>query len=104
MKWWGWGDPERRIELSPAATSAVREELGVATDDGREPVAIDDVALPEARPIPDAVLAAGGEVLDGDHNRIRYAAGRAIPTSSDFAPATSRTLPTRFCGRPTPPV
>ncbi len=79
MKWWGWGDPERRIELPATAVSALREELGVGPDDGNEPVAIDEVALPEARPLPDAVLAAGGEALDGGDDRIRHAAGRSYP-------------------------
>jgi alkyldihydroxyacetonephosphate synthase len=79
MKWWGWGDPERRVELAPTAISAVREELGVGPDDGSEPVAIDEVSLPEARPLPDAVRAAAGEVLDGSDDRIRHAAGRSYP-------------------------
>ena len=30
MKWWGWGDPDRRLDLPPAAVAALREELGVA--------------------------------------------------------------------------
>jgi alkyldihydroxyacetonephosphate synthase len=79
MKWWGWGDPEHRVELSASAVSAVREELGVGPGDVSEPVGIDQVSLPEARPIPDAVRAAAGEVLDGSDDRIRHAAGRSYP-------------------------
>src|SRR5512132_3351153 len=79
MKWWGWGDPERRVELAPTAVSAVREELGVGPGDGSEPVAIAEVSLPEARPVPDAVRAAAGEVLDASDDRIRHAAGRSYP-------------------------
>ncbi|HSD25040.1 MAG TPA: FAD-binding oxidoreductase, partial [Solirubrobacterales bacterium] len=79
MKWWGWGDPERRLELPATAVSAVRDELGVGPDDGSEPVAIDQVSLPEARPIPDAVQAAAGEVLEAPDDRIRHAAGRSYP-------------------------
>jgi alkyldihydroxyacetonephosphate synthase len=79
MKWWGWGDPERRVELPATAVSAVRAELGVGANDGSEPVAIDEVSLPEARPIPDAVRAAAGEVLDDPDDRIRHAAGRSYP-------------------------
>ena len=79
MKWWGWGDPERRVELPETAVAAVRAELGVGTDDGREPVSIDQVSLPEARPIPDAVRAAAGEIIDRPDERIRHAAGRSYP-------------------------
>jgi alkyldihydroxyacetonephosphate synthase len=79
MKWWGWGDPERRVELPETAVAAVREELGVGPDDGSEPVSIDQVSLPEARPLPDAVRAAGGEVMDDPDDRVRHAAGRSYP-------------------------
>ncbi len=79
MKWWGWGDPERRVELSETAVAAVRDELGVAPDDAAEPVSIDQVSLPEARPLPDSVRAAAGEVLDRPDDRIRHAAGRSYP-------------------------
>jgi alkyldihydroxyacetonephosphate synthase len=79
MKWWGWGDPERRVELPATAVAAVREELGLEPGAGSEPVSIDKVSLPEARPIPDAVRAAAGEVLDGSDDRIRHATGRSYP-------------------------
>jgi alkyldihydroxyacetonephosphate synthase len=79
MKWWGWGDPEHRLELSDGTVAAVRDELGVGADDGSEPVSIDQVSMPDARPIPDAVRAAAGEVLDGSDDRIRRAAGRSYP-------------------------
>ncbi len=79
MKWWGWGDPERRVELPATAVASVREELGIDPADGSEPVSIDQVTLPEPRPIPDAVRAAAGEVLDGSDERIRHATGRSYP-------------------------
>lgn len=79
MKWWGWGDPERRLELPATAVAAVREELGIDPADGSEPVSIDQVTLPEPRPIPDALRAAAGEVLDGSDDRIRHATGRSYP-------------------------
>src|SRR3954451_20971031 len=79
MKWWGWGDPERRLELAPAAVAAVREELGVSLDDGSEPVAIEQVALPDPRPIPNAVRTVAKEVLESPDERIRHAAGRSYP-------------------------
>jgi alkyldihydroxyacetonephosphate synthase len=79
MKWWGWGDPERRIELPATAVAAVREELGVGPDEGSEPVSIEQVSLPEPRTIPEAVRAAAGEVLDSADDRIRHATGRSYP-------------------------
>src|SRR3954453_19897119 len=79
MKWWGWGDPERRLELPATAVAAVRDELGLGPDDQAEPVALDQVSLPEQRPVPDAVGAAAGEVLDSRDDRIRHAAGRSYP-------------------------
>src|SRR3954447_12899204 len=79
MKWWGWGDPDRRLDLPPRAVGALREELGVKAEDAVEPVSLDQVALPEARPIPDAVRIAAGDVLDGMEDRLRHSAGRSYP-------------------------
>jgi alkyldihydroxyacetonephosphate synthase len=79
MKWWGWGDPERRLELPSAAVAAVRDELSVGPDDEAEPVSLDQVSLPEPRPVPEAVRAAAGDVLDGPDDRVRHAAGRSYP-------------------------
>src|SRR6476659_5941132 len=79
MKWWGWGDPDRRVELPATAVAAVRDELVIEPGEGSEPVSIDQVKLPEARPIPDSVRAAADEVLDGPDDRIRHAAGRSYP-------------------------
>jgi alkyldihydroxyacetonephosphate synthase len=79
MKWWGWGDPDRRLDLPPAAVDALREELGVKAEDAVEPVSLDQVSLPEPRPVPDAVRSAAGEVLDGPEDRLRRAAGRSYP-------------------------
>jgi alkyldihydroxyacetonephosphate synthase len=79
MKWWGWGDPDRRLELPATAVAAVRDELGVAPGDESEPVALDRVSLPEPRPVPDTVRSVAGEVLDGPDDRIRHAAGRGYP-------------------------
>lgn len=79
MKWWGWGDPDRRMELPATAIAAVRAELGVASGDASEPVSLDQVSLPEPRPVPDNVRSVAGEVLDGPDDRIRHAAGRGYP-------------------------
>jgi alkyldihydroxyacetonephosphate synthase len=78
MKWWGWGDPGKRVELGPGARAMLRDELGAG-----EPSAVADldaVAVPEARPLPDAVVrAAGGSVLSGHEDRVRHAAGKSYP-------------------------
>ena len=79
MKWWGWGDPERRLELPPQDVAALRERLGVEPGDATEPVALESVSLPEARAIPEAVRVAAGEVLDGVEDRLRRATGRSYP-------------------------
>jgi alkyldihydroxyacetonephosphate synthase len=79
MKWWGWGDPERRLDLPDTAVAALREELGVEPSDAVEPIPLSDVSLPDARPLPRAVPAAAGEVLDGPEDRLRRAAGRSYP-------------------------
>ncbi len=79
MKWWGWGDPDRRLDLPPLAVDALREELGVQPGDAVEPVALEEVSLPEPRAIPEAVRSAAGEVLDGTEDRLRRATGRSYP-------------------------
>jgi alkyldihydroxyacetonephosphate synthase len=79
MKWWGWGDPNRRLDLPETAVAALRDELGVEAGDAIEPIPLEQVSLPEARPIPDPVRAAAGEVLDGQEDRLRRAAGRSYP-------------------------
>jgi alkyldihydroxyacetonephosphate synthase len=79
MKWWGWGDPDRRIDLPPQDAGALRERLGVEPGDAVEPVALETVSLPEPRQIPDAVRTAAGEVLEGAEDRLRRATGRSYP-------------------------
>jgi alkyldihydroxyacetonephosphate synthase len=77
--WWGWGDPERRLDLPATAVAALREELGVEPGDAVEPVPLADLSLPEARPLPEPVRAAAGDALDGEEERLRRAAGRSYP-------------------------
>jgi alkyldihydroxyacetonephosphate synthase len=79
MKWWGWGDPDRRLDLPPQAVASLRDQLGVEPGDAVEPVALESVSLPEARPVPESVGTAAGEVLDGKEDRLRRAAGRSYP-------------------------
>ena len=79
MKWWGWGDPAKRLDLPETGVAALREELGTEPGDATAPVPLEQVALPEPRPVPDRVRAAAGEVLDGVEDRLRRSAGRSYP-------------------------
>ncbi len=58
MKWWGWGAVEKRLEIGPGAQAMLRAELGES--EPAERAALEDVALPDARPLPDDVVARGG--------------------------------------------
>jgi alkyldihydroxyacetonephosphate synthase len=79
MKWWGWGDPDRRLELPPTAIAALREELGVEPGDAVAPVDLEQVSLPDLRPVPERVRSAAGELLEGMEDRLRRSAGRSYP-------------------------
>ena len=81
-KWWGWGVPEKRVELGADALAQLREELGAPASaaDGKAP-ALESVELPDATPLPASVAAAAGEggmVTDAEQ-RVRHAAGRSYP-------------------------
>ena len=74
--WWGWGDPMRRTELDATALGVLRERIG---DLEPWPLAarIEDFELPDARPLPGAVIDAVGAaaVFDGKEDRLRHAVG-----------------------------
>jgi alkyldihydroxyacetonephosphate synthase len=78
-KWWGWGDPGKRVELPPGAVSMLRDQLGPATP--AERVRLERVELPEPRPLPPAIATIVGQqyVLAGHEARVRRAAGRSYP-------------------------
>ena len=78
-KWWGWGPAERQPELSPEAIALLESEVGALED--TPPVGLDDVALPEARPLPKSVLSVAdeGAVLTGHEDRVRHAAAQSYP-------------------------
>jgi len=78
-KWWGWGDPSRRVELSEAARAMLRDRLGAAQP--AERVGLDQVTLPQARPLPAAVTGIVDEdCVQIDHEqRLRRAAGKSYP-------------------------
>ncbi|HSJ17414.1 MAG TPA: FAD-binding oxidoreductase [Solirubrobacterales bacterium] len=77
--WWGWGSGGERAPLSPHAIAMLVELVGEATP--TPAVDIDDVALPDPAPIPDAIVDAVGaaNVLTGKRDRVRHAAGMSYP-------------------------
>jgi alkyldihydroxyacetonephosphate synthase len=79
MTWFGWGEPADPVHLPPQAEEMLRSELGA---DGRTPpVALEDVRLPDAAPLPEALAEAVGpaNVMTDRLARVRHAAGRSYP-------------------------
>lgn len=81
-RWWGWGDPSEHATLSDAAERLIRERgIGDGLDGPRPlPVPpIGEVEIPEARPLPSAVIdAAGpGSVFTSAEDRIRHSTGQS---------------------------
>ncbi len=76
MKWWGWGSEAKGASLGGDARAMLRSELGQAEPADR--VGLEQVAMPESRPLPPEIAEAVGEaaVLDGSEDRLRRAAGR----------------------------
>jgi alkyldihydroxyacetonephosphate synthase len=75
-KWWGWGDPAVEPELDDAALATLRERIGelepwpLATE-------LDRFELPEAEPLPQALIDAVGAdaVFASTEDRVRHATG-----------------------------
>src|SRR5690606_5802674 len=79
MKWWGWGEPDKRVTLPAQALRMLREELGEGEPSRR--VKLEEVALPPPAPLPPQLVRALGEgaALAGREQRLRRAAGRSYP-------------------------
>jgi alkyldihydroxyacetonephosphate synthase len=78
-KWWGWGDPEKRVPLSEAALAMLRSEIGPGSPGER--VELDEVGMPAPRPLPEAISEAlkPASVLVAHEQRLRRAAGKGYP-------------------------
>jgi alkyldihydroxyacetonephosphate synthase len=82
MKWWGWGDPGRSLDLPETALGLLRSELGGAGRSVR-PVELEQVRLAEPRlaeKTRNRLQAIVGEwVRDDRLTRVSHAAGRGYP-------------------------
>ncbi len=79
MKWYGWGDPERRLELGDDAIAMLRAEVGEGHPDRR--ASLESVVVPAPVPLPGSIADTVGPaaVLTGHEHRVRRAAGRGYP-------------------------
>jgi alkyldihydroxyacetonephosphate synthase len=75
LRWWGWAEPDTAIEVSAAGEALLRAEIGIG-DERTPPVALEEVRLPDPRPLPDSL---GVEVRQDRETRVRHAAGRSYP-------------------------
>ncbi|MEJ7875310.1 MAG: FAD-binding oxidoreductase [Solirubrobacterales bacterium] len=89
MKWWGWGNPDKRNEVGDGARKMLRSELGSA--EATDAPSLESVQMPPARALPDTVLSAvgAGAILTDDSNRLLRAGGKSYP---DLVRARSGTL------------
>ena len=83
-RWWGWGRTEDAVEVPEHALELLREELGLATEALRRPVALESVHLPEpalgaaGRQAMEAIVGAEN-VREDRASRVTHAAGRSYP-------------------------
>jgi alkyldihydroxyacetonephosphate synthase len=79
MKWYGWGDPERRLELGAGAVTALRSEVGEGKRGER--ASLEAVVIPPPHPLPESLAQTVGPaaVLTGHGHRVRRAVGRGYP-------------------------
>lgn len=78
--WWGWGRTEDRPSLGDGPRAMLADRLGELEPADR--ARMSEVELPEAQPVPSAVVSAtGGEgaVSTSREDRIRHAAGKSYP-------------------------
>ncbi len=79
MKWWGWGEPEKRNELGEAAKGMLSSDLGPARLSEVPP--LESLKLPEPREVPASITSrlAPGSVLTSDYDRLLRAGGKSYP-------------------------
>src|SRR5215207_10421417 len=76
-KWWGWGDPAVEPTLDGEALGVLRERIG-ELEAWPLARALDDVELPTAEALPQAIVDAVGQanVFASDEDRLRHSTGR----------------------------
>jgi alkyldihydroxyacetonephosphate synthase len=76
-KWWGWGDPSVSPDLDEPALATLRERVGDLRPAPRAVEQVDRVVLPDARPLPAALVEAVGaeNIYSGAEDRVRHATG-----------------------------
>ncbi|HEX7291050.1 MAG TPA: FAD-binding oxidoreductase, partial [Conexibacter sp.] len=81
MRWWGWGEDGHDAPLSDAAQALLAERIGPLPSGHRDPVALEDVRLPEPA-LPAAARERLAELVGAEHvrddrlARVTHAAGR----------------------------
>ena len=84
MRWWGWGEDRGAIALPEPAAALLRDELGVASDERRDRVELEQVRLP-APALPAGArerlvgILGEGHLRDDRAARVGHAAGRGYP-------------------------
>lgn len=83
MRWWGWGTDGHDGPLAAGAEALLRKTTGIS-DERAEPVALDDVRLPEISLADDvraefAAVVGAGNVRDDRRTRVQHAYGRSYP-------------------------
>ncbi len=93
-KWWGWGDPGIEPKLDGPALATLRERIGELVPSSPVP-AIESLRLPDAEPLPTALVETLGEasVFTGAEDRIRHAAGRGYADLARLRCGTLETAP-----------
>jgi alkyldihydroxyacetonephosphate synthase len=82
MRWDGWGDPAKTVELSPAVRQLLAQALGVSPADPKPALTIDEVRLPDPR-LPAATvddltaIVGAAHVLTGGQDRLRHTRGKS---------------------------
>jgi alkyldihydroxyacetonephosphate synthase len=84
MRWWGWGEDGHQVSFPEPAQALLRDELGADLSARHEPVALEEVRLPEPR-LPGGARArleaavGASNLVDDRVARVRHAAGRSYP-------------------------
>jgi alkyldihydroxyacetonephosphate synthase len=93
MKWWGWGEPDKQLELPGSARDVLNERIGAA--EPAPPVELGEVKVKRRRTVPDSVLEAAGAGAASTErmDRINNSSGRGYPDLIRLRTGTLENLP-----------